>query len=60
MAGVNDAGNHTEGGQSRQAAGEFIIWRSFFVLHEQRVIKDGQCGSLNVNVCVCVCVCVCV
>ncbi len=46
MAGVNDAGNHTEGGQLRQVAGEFIIWRSFFfVSHEQRVIKDGQCGS---------------
>lgn len=44
MAGVNDADNHTEGGQLRQVTGEFIIWRSFFVSHEQRVTKDGQCG----------------
>lgn len=45
MAGVNDADNHTEGGQLRQLPGEFIIWRSFFVSHEQRVIKDGPRGS---------------
>lgn len=41
MARVNDADNHTEGGQLRQVTGEFIIWRSFFVSLEQRLIKQG-------------------
>jgi len=45
MAGVNDADNHTEGGQSRQVTWEFIIWMFFFVSHEQRLIKDRESGS---------------
>lgn len=35
MAGVNDADNHTEGGQLSHVTGEFIIRRSLFVSHEQ-------------------------
>lgn len=45
MAGVNDADNHTEGGQSRR--GRSPGRQHSHIAHKQRVTEDGHRGSFD-------------